>query len=122
MILILSSSSRISNSLDNDSASSAFDQERVANSVQIDTVQPPSTDAPQAVVGSVTVPAVYGLTVNEAIDVLSAQPLGLQAMVVVISSDEVDEGIVIGTDQPVGSLVEAGSTIVVKVSSGVLIV
>ena len=119
LILILSSSSRISNSLDNDSASSAFDQERVANSVQIDTVQPPSTDAPQAVVGSVTVPAVYGLTVNEAIDVLSAQPLGLQAMVVVISSDEVDEGIVIGTDQPVGSLVEAGSAIVVKVSSGV---
>ena len=119
LILILSSSSRISSSLDNDSASSAFDQERVENSVRIDIVQPPLTVAPQAVVGSVTVPAVYGLTVNEAIDVLSAQPLELKAMVVVMSSDEVDEGIVIGTDQPVGSLVEAGSTIVVKVSSGV---
>ena len=71
---------------------------------------------------SLNVPSVHGFTVNEAINVILAQPLGLQAKVVAISSDEVDEGIVIGTDKPVGSLVDAGGTIVVMVSSGASIV
>ena len=90
----------------------------VANSGQIGNLSKQSSSSVQLLTESVAVPSVFGLTVEDAIEVLTSQSFRLNVVVVEVSSDLIEQGLVIGTDQPVGALVDAGSPIVIQVSSG----
>jgi hypothetical protein len=95
----------------------------VANSGQMGNLPiQSSSSSMQQITESVAVPSVSGLTVEDAIEVLTSQSFRLNVVVVEVSSDLVEQGLVIGTDQPVGALVGAGSPIVIQVSSGAQVV
>ena len=94
----------------------------VANSGQIGNLPIQSSSSLQQITESVEVPSVSGLTVEDAIEVLTSQSFRLSVVVVEVSSELVKQGLVIGTDQPVGALVGAGSPIVIQVSSGAQVV